>query len=149
MSAATPDIPERVQLCAFRVGREEYAVDIARVEEILPAQTVTPLPRAPAYLEGVVNLRGRIVPVIDVRKRLGRESSAAPGREKVMLCKVGQTRVALIVDAVTRVLHVDVAELKPAPPLPGGRPAVLGAYGSGNALTLLFDVHSLFDGGAA
>lgn len=139
------------QLCAFRVGREEYAVDIARIDEILPAQPITPLPRAPDYLDGVLHLRGGIVPIVDVRKQLGAQPSAAPGREKVLICRIGRSRVALAVDAVTRVVHVPLSELKPAPSLPGGG-YVLGAFGKPGALTLLFDVKALFaarDTGAA
>ncbi len=135
------------QLCAFRVGREEYAVDIARIEEILPARPLTPLPRAPGYLEGVLHLRGGILPAIDVRKQLGVGPSAPAGREKVLICRIGKTRVALLVDAVTRIVRVPLKELKPAPPLPGGG-CVLGAFGAPGALTLLFDVKALFAAGA-
>jgi purine-binding chemotaxis protein CheW len=60
-----------VQLCVLEIGHETYVVDLKRVEEILPAQVATPVPRAPVFLEGVVKLRGEIVPVVDVRKRLG------------------------------------------------------------------------------
>jgi purine-binding chemotaxis protein CheW len=135
------------QLCVFRVGGEQYAIDIARIEEILPSRPLTPLPRAPGYLEGVLHLRGGILAAVDVRRQLGVEPSVPAGREKVLICRVGRTRVALIVDAVTRIVRVPLSELKPAPPLPDGG-CVLGAFGAPGALTLLFDVKALFAAGA-
>jgi len=147
MPPPKPD-PEQFQMCAFRVGQERYAIDIRRVKEILGAQRVAPLPRAPSFVDGVIELRGALVPVVDVRRRLGVEPSVAAGKEKVLVCRVGRGRIALVVDAVTQVLRAAPEELKPAPPLPGGSSCVLGAVGAGAALTFLLDVHALMDAGA-
>lgn len=141
-----------VQLCVLEVGAESYVVDLRRVEEILPAQTPTPVPRAPSFLEGVVKLRGEVVPVVDVRKRLGVQpkSVTTPDerirrRQRMIVCKLGRRRVGFLVDGVTRVLRVPVAELKPAPltATPGRSPHVLGVVGEPGQLKLLLDVLSL------
>lgn len=140
---------ELVQLCVVRVGTETYAVDLKRVDEILPVPPLTPLPRAPRFLEGVVRLRGEVLPVVDARKRLGVEpgassavtSSGRPRRtERLMVCRVGTRRVGVLVDAVTAVRRVLKSTLKPAP-LASAH--VLGVTGEGAQLTLLLDVKAL------
>ena len=141
-----------VQLCVLEIGQETYVVDLKRVEEILPAQATTPIPRAPAFLEGVVKLRGEIVPVVDVRKCLGvlPRSATNPDprvkrRERMVVCKLGRRRVGFLVDAVTRVLRVARTDLKPAPltATPGKRPHVLGVCGEPGHLRLMLDLLAL------
>lgn len=145
-----------VQLCVLEVGSESYVIDLARVEEILPVQTPTPVPRAPAFLEGVVKLRGEVVPVVDVRKRLGVSPRSATSndrrtlrRQRMIVCKLGRRRVGFLVDGVSRVLRVSRSELKPAPltASPGQAPHVLGVVGEPGQLRLLLDVLSLVGGG--
>ncbi|MCA2977941.1 MAG: chemotaxis protein CheW [Myxococcaceae bacterium] len=140
------------QLCVLEVGGEHYVVDLKRVEEILPVQPLTPVPKAPAFLEGVVKLRGEVVPVVDVRRRLGVQPAAVatPGprvrrRERMVVCRLGRRRVGFLVDAVTKVLRVDRAALQPAPlsVRPGHRPHVLGVVGEPGALKLMLDLLSL------
>jgi purine-binding chemotaxis protein CheW len=142
-----------LQLCVWRVGGELYAVDLRRVEEIIPLPAITPVPRAPRFLEGVVRLRGEVLPVVDVRKRLGvapapatRSPSGRPrSRERLVVCRLGTRRVGFVVDAVTQVIRVERAGLKPAPlaERPGARPHVLGVCGEPGALKLLLDVKAL------
>ena len=134
-----------VQLCAFRVGGEEYAVDIMRVVEILPPQPVTPIPRAPAIVEGVMHLRGAILPVVDLRKRLLGLDVPAAARTRLLVCLLGRRRVALRVDRVTEVLRVKRSELKPAPAFAsGGRtPFVVGVWGPPERTRLLLDLKAL------
>lgn len=140
---------ELVQLCVVRIGSETYAVDLKRVDEILPVPQLTPLPRAPRFLEGVVRLRGDVLPVVDARKRLGVESqgsasmtpSGKPRRtERLMVCRIGNRRVGVLVDAVIAVKRVLKNTLKPAP-LASAH--VLGVTGEGAQLTLLLDVKAL------
>jgi purine-binding chemotaxis protein CheW len=138
---------DEVQLCVLRVGGEEYVVDIRRVEEILPVPALTVVPRAPKFLEGVVRLRNDVLPVIDVRKRLGvtPRRTSKRHRDKLVVCRVGRRRVGLVVDAVTQVLRVPRSEMKPAPlaATPGRQPHVLGVTGSERQLRMLLDVKAL------
>lgn len=143
--SAEPPKDPTVQLCAFRVGNEEYAVDIMRVVEILPPQAITPIPRAPAIVEGVMQLRGAILPVVDLRKRLlGPDVPAAP-RTRLLVCLLGRRRVAVRVDRVTEVFRVKRSELKPAPAFAsGGRtPFVVGVWGPPERTRLLLDLKAL------
>ena len=145
---------QMIQLCVVRIGAESYAVDLKRVEEILPVPVVTPLPRAPRFLEGVVRLRGEVLPVVDARKRLEVTSSAVqqlkpsgkPKRtERLVVCRIGARRIGMLVDGVTSVQRVDRSSLRPAPLAnrPGAAPHILGVTGEGEHLTLLLDVKAL------
>src|SRR5438477_2000152 len=97
-----------VQLCAFRAGDEELAVDIMRVQEIIPPLPVTRVPRAPAAIEGVVNLRGAIVPVVDVRKQLRLPEPELLPRPRLLVCRIGPHLLALKVDGVSTVFRVEL-----------------------------------------
>lgn len=145
-----------VQLCVVRLGDEAYAVDLKRVDEILPVPTVTPVPRAPAFLEGVARLRGEVLPIVDARKRLGLTGAHAPAltpsgkprrTERLLVCRIGRRRLGLLVDAVLAVKRVSRQVLRPAPlaARPGATPHVLGVVGEGAQLTLLLDVKALVE----
>ncbi len=141
-----------VQLCVFLAGKEEFAVDLMRVEEILPLQRVTPVPGAPPFVEGVVNLRGRVIPVVDVRKRLRSGPPPPRFRPKLLICLVGLRRVGLLVDGVSEVLRLRRSALQPSPPLlaAGKTPHVVGVCGPPDRLRLLFNLKALWsEGGPA
>jgi purine-binding chemotaxis protein CheW len=132
------------QLCVFRAGDEELVVDIMRVQEIIPPLPVTKVPRAPAGIEGVVNLRGAIVPVVDVRAQLGLPEPKQIPRPRLVVCRVGPHLVGLRVDGVSSVVRVDTSTLKPAPIRAGEtRPKIIGVCPSGGKLRLMLDVRAL------
>ncbi len=106
---------ERVELCTFRVGGEDYAVDIKRVREIVNPLPVTPVPRAPAFIEGVVRLRSEVIPVVDVRKRFRLPPASPTRKTKFIVVRIGGRRVALVVDEVTEVVRLLRPEIRPAP----------------------------------
>lgn len=134
-----------VQLCCFSVGREEYVVDIMRVEEILPPQRVIPVPRAPSFVEGMLHLRGALLPVVDLRQRLNTSEAPASQKTRLLVCLVGRRRLALRVDRVTEVMRVRRGEIKPAPALlsPGRTPFVVGVVGTVERPRLLLDIKVL------
>lgn len=132
-----------VQLCAFRAGDEELAVDIMRVQEILPPLPITRVPRAPKQIEGVVNLRGAIIPVVDVRRQLGLSEPSQPPRPRLVVCRVGPHLLGLKVDGVSTVFRVERDALKPAPVGTGDKPHIVGVVSAGGKLRLLLDVRAL------
>ena len=134
-----------VQLCGFAVGREEYVVDIMRVEEILPPQRVIPVPRSPSFVEGMLHLRGALLPVVDMRQRLSTAEMSHSPRTRLLVCLLGQRRLALRVDRVTEVMRVRRSEIKPAPALlsPGRAPFVVGVCGTVERPRLLLDIKVL------
>jgi purine-binding chemotaxis protein CheW len=110
---------ETKQYLTFLMAGTEYGVDILRVQEIRGWDTVTPLPNTPEYVRGVMNLRGTIVPIIDLRQRFGMESIPYGLTTVVVVTKVmheHESRVmGLVVDAVSDVYHVSDADMQPAP----------------------------------
>lgn len=112
---------ELAQLVAFGVGPGEYALDIMRIKEIINPVAVTPIPKAPHFIEGVIELRGAILPVVDVRKRFDLLPSPAARAMKYLIVgiDVGETRmiVGLVVDRVSEPLRVPRSEIKGAPQL--------------------------------
>ncbi len=134
-----------VQLCGFAVGREEYVVDIMRVEEILPPQRVIPVPRAPSFVEGMLHLRGAMLPVVDLRQRLVTAPVPEAPKTRLLVCLLGRRRLALRVDRVTEVLRVRRSEIKPTPALlsPGRAPFVVGVCGPPERPRLLLDIKAL------
>ncbi len=112
------------QYLTFMLAGEEYGVDILRVQEIKGWSTATPLPNTPDYILGVINLRGTVVPVIDLRKRFKLESIAFGQTTVVIVVKVaddgfGERIVGIVVDAVSEVHNVATTDLKPAPDFGG------------------------------
>ena len=142
------------QLCTFRVGGEDYALDIMRVREIIHPLPITPVPRAPAFVEGVIRLRGDVIPVLDVRKRLGLRLAPPTRKSRFLVVNVARRRIALVVDEVREVLRLPRSEIRPAPALgaaPGPR-FFLGVCGGdraggkgGASLRLLLNVKALLD----
>jgi purine-binding chemotaxis protein CheW len=128
-----------VQLAAFRVGGEEYVVDIMRVREIIRPQVLTPVRKGPRFVEGVLNLRGAVIPVVDLRRRFDLPPSEAPGR-KIVILAVQARIIGLMVDNVTEVVRVPKSSIRPAPGLldPRAAPFFLGVcHHKGRTLVLL------------
>jgi purine-binding chemotaxis protein CheW len=102
-------------LIAFRLGGETYAVDIAIVHEIVRMCMITQIPRALGDVEGVINLRGRIVPIVDMRRRLGLAPSERDATSRIMIVEVSGMTVGAVVDAVTGVIRIPESDIE----LPG------------------------------
>ncbi|NOY71513.1 MAG: purine-binding chemotaxis protein CheW [Gammaproteobacteria bacterium] len=107
------------QYLTFIMAEEEYAVDILRVQEIKGWDVATALPNTPDYVRGVINLRGTIVPIIDLRQRFGLDSIQYGATTVVIVLKVlsdaGERIMGVVVDAVSEVYNVSPDEIKPAP----------------------------------
>ena len=129
--AGGPPADPLVELCAVRVGGEEYVVDLRRVREVVNPLPVRPVPRAPAAIEGVIDLRGEVIPVVDVRRRFGLEADPASRKAKMVVVRIEGRLLALLVDAVLEVMRIPRSAIRPAPPLPGsqGPRLFLGACG--------------------
>lgn len=113
---------EIVQLTAFLVGPEEYVVDIMRVREIIKPMPVTPVRRGPEFVEGVINLRGSVIPIVDLRRRFGLKSEEHRHRKVIIMTVCGRT-LGVVVDGVTEVVRVPRSAIKAAPTLLDSRRA--------------------------
>ncbi len=106
-----------VQLAAFTVGPHEYALDIMRIKEIINPLPITAVPKAPPFIEGVVELRGAIFPVVDLRKRFELPATPITRSSKYIVVGIDGRIVGLVVDAMTHMLRKAPGELRPAPAL--------------------------------
>jgi purine-binding chemotaxis protein CheW len=109
---------EVLQLVSFQIGPEEYAIDILGVQEIIRMVEITPVPNAPHYVEGVVNLRGKVIPIINFRTRIGLVVAEPTKDTRIVVVEVGHLILGFIVDSVEEVLRLP-EELIESPPTIG------------------------------
>ncbi len=105
------------QLVVFELANEQYGVDIAMVEGIIKMQPITVVPQAPSFVEGVTNLRGSVLPVIDLRKRFNLPQEEATKNSRIIHIAIDNVKVGMIVDAVSEVLLVSEEAIEPTPPI--------------------------------
>jgi purine-binding chemotaxis protein CheW len=105
-----------LQLVIFKLGNESFGVEIATVESIIKMQTITRLPQAPSFVEGIINLRGKILPVVDLRKRLNIDLTEITKDSRMVVVALAGSTVAMVVDQVNEVLRIndDIVEAPPA-----------------------------------
>lgn len=144
---------ECLQVVTCRLAREEFAVDILSVQEINRMVEITRVPKAPPFVEGVINLRGRIIPVLDLRRRFGVPDAARTARSRIVVVNVRGRVVGLIVDSVTEVLRIPRATVEPPPSLGAstGAEFVQGVGRINDRLLTLLDLNRLLtpaEGGA-
>jgi purine-binding chemotaxis protein CheW len=108
------------QLVVFQLGAELYGVEIARVHEIIRLQTVTRVPHAPAFVEGVINLRGKVIPVVDLRRRFGLPLADHTRASRIVVVEIGDQVVGIVVDGVSEVLRVNKGTIEPPSPVVAG-----------------------------
>jgi purine-binding chemotaxis protein CheW len=101
------------QYIVFKLGNEQYAVDIAGVETIITMQPITNLPQAPSFIKGVTNLRGEVVPIMDLRLRFGLPVDNESKETRIVVVDLRATKVGLIVDAVSEVLAIETQQIEP------------------------------------
>ena len=136
-----------LHIVGFRVGRESYGVPITSLHEIVRVPEITTVPDSPEFMEGVINLRGKIVSVIDLRKRLG-ETEIVPSRANRILVVEHNGRLSgMIVDSASEVLKIAAADVEPPPNLSqeGGLHCVTGLGKHNGRLIVLLDVAKLLD----
>ena len=107
-------IMEDVQVAAFKLLKEEYGVNILNVQEIKVLTDITRVPFAPDYIKGVINLRGSVLPVIDLKRRIGLEDAPYTDATRIVIMKIGEFSIGMIVDAVTEVLTISGRDINPA-----------------------------------
>ena len=103
------------ELIRIGVGGQDYCVSVAAVREIRGWTPATPIPGAPDYIVGVINLRGLVLPILDLRVRLGAEAAEPGARSAVVVCEIHGRTIGLLVDAVSDILTVTAEQLQPTP----------------------------------
>jgi len=106
---------KEVQLVVFRLEREEFGLDISQVREIIRMQDITPMPKAPPFIEGVINLRGQIIAVMDLSKRFGLKGTKRTETSRIVVTELKDSTVGLVVDEVPEVLRISGDNIEPTP----------------------------------
>lgn len=114
MNKDTNESAGEIQLVVFDLASEHYGVDISDVREIMRMQAITRVPGAYNFVEGVINLRGKVLPVVDLRKRLGLNISEHTKDSRIVVIDIDSGEIGVIVDAVTEVLRIPKASIEPA-----------------------------------
>jgi purine-binding chemotaxis protein CheW len=139
------------QIVVCQLGQESYGLDISSVYEIIRFRECTAVPRSPSFVDGVINLRGLIIPVMDMASRFGQSRSETTRSTRIIVAGTNGMRVGLVVDAVTEVLMVSEDDVQPTPEAAAGYDAgyLRGIAKVGEELVILLDLGVLFGDGVA
>lgn len=136
-----------LQLVTFTLGNEEYAVDILKVQEINRMTEIAKVPNSPAYVEGVINLRGRVIPVVSLRSRFGLGDKDNDERSRIMIMDIQGITLGIVVDSVSEVLRIPSNTVEPAPNMASeiGTEFIRGIAKLDDRLIILIDMDRLID----
>lgn len=134
------------QIVCFKIGNEEYGVEILQVQEIQKLPKITTLPKSSDFILGVIDLRGRVVPIVDLSKKFKIESKGDADSKRAIFVEINGKKVGLAIDSVSHVIKVDSNEIEPPPPVVKG---ISGKYIVGIAkldkgFVVILDINKIF-----
>jgi purine-binding chemotaxis protein CheW len=134
-----------LQLVTFKIGDEEFGVDILMVQEIIRIMEITKVPRAPIFIEGVINLRGKVIPILDLRRRFGMETRDHDKHTRIIVIEMNAIIVGFVVDSVSEVLRIPSNTVEPPPPVVAGLESeyIRGVGKLADRLLILLDLDRL------
>ena len=136
---------ELLQLVTFAISEEEFGIDILKVQEIIRIMDITKVPGSPPHVEGVINLRGRVIPVIDLRRRFGMEPRAHDSHTRIIVLELHGMIVGFVVDGVSEVLRIQSNTVEPPPAVVAGLESeyIKGVGKLDDRLLILLDLDKL------
>jgi len=139
---------ELIQLVSFMLADEEYGVEVLKVREIIRMPTITKMPNTPQYVEGIINLRDRVIPIISMRKRFGLMENENNQHTRIIIMDVAGNLTGFIVDSVSEVIRIRSSEIQPPPSmvLSGGigQEFITGVFNHADRLLIIMDVDRMF-----
>ena len=137
---------ETTTLVTFRLGNGEYAIDIMQAKEIIKMEKITLIPNAPYFVEGVINLRGNIIPIIDLKKRFNLEKSEGNKNTGIIIVKIEDVDMGIIIDSISKVVSMVNSDIQPPPSmLQGiGQRYIKGVGKMEDKLLVVLDLDKLF-----
>jgi purine-binding chemotaxis protein CheW len=136
-----------IQLVSFNLDQEEYGVDVLKVREIIRMPLVTRVPNTPHYVEGVINLRGKVIPIISMRRKFGLLETDSDKQTRIMVMDVEGELMGFIVDAVSEVIRISGSEIQPSPPVVAGnidQECIAGVINQAERLLVLLELERMF-----
>jgi len=136
------------QLISFTVGAEEYGLELLRVKEVIRMHQITWLPKAPFSVKGIINLRGDVIPIVDLRDRFGLEAAEHTNMTRVIVVEVEGRPIGMVVDSASQVVRIPSDQIEPPPPVMGGisRELITGVGKMDDRLIILLDVDQILTG---
>ena len=137
-----------LQLVGFQLDDEEYGIDILKVQEINRITEITKIPQSPDFVEGVINLRGNVIPIIDLRKRFNMPHKEYDKQTRIVVGEIGDRTVGFIVDAVSEIIRLPADKIEPAPNISADDKAeyILGVGKLDDKLLMLLDIDKILSG---
>jgi purine-binding chemotaxis protein CheW len=138
---------EIIQLVSFELDGEDYGIDVLTVREIIRMPSITKMPNTPDYLDGIINLRGTVVPIISLRKRFGLSERTEDRQSRILVMEVGDSLTGFTVDAVAEVIRISSSEIQPPPGIVQGSTAqecITGVINRAERLLIVLDLNRLF-----
>lgn len=145
--AHASDHGELIQLVSFSLDNEEYGVDVLKVREIIRMPNITRVPNTPHYVEGVINLRGKVIPIINMRRRFGLIEIEYDKQTRIMVMDVEGELMGFIVDAVSEVIRISSSEIQPSPAVVTSgidQECIAGVINQTERLLVLLDLQKMF-----
>jgi purine-binding chemotaxis protein CheW len=138
-----------MQLVTFTLGNEEFALDILKVQEINRMVEITKVPKAPNFVEGVINLRGKVIPIVDIRKKFHLNFKESTKDTRIIVVNILGKTIGLIVDSVSEVLRINSNTIQPPPPLVASLDSdyIKGVGKLDDRLIILLDIDKIFTTG--
>ncbi len=147
-SDQSPQHDELIQLVSFMLANEEYGVEVLKVREIIRMPTITKMPNTPQHVEGIINLRGKVIPIISMRKRFGLMENENSGHTRIIIMDVSGSLTGFIVDAVSEVIRIHSSEIQPPPTMVMsggiGREFITGVFNHAERLLIIMDIDRMF-----
>lgn len=140
---------ELTQLVSFHLDQEEYGVEVLKVREIIRMITITHMPNTPSYVEGIINLRGKVIPVISMRRKFGLMDAENSSQTRIIVMDIGGELTGFIVDSVSEVIRISGGEIQPSPSAASGgadQEFITGVINHGERLLVLLDLDRMFSG---
>lgn len=139
---------ELIQLVSFMLADEEYGVEVLKVREIIRMPTITKMPNTPQHVEGIINLRGKVIPIISMRRRFGLMENENSTHTRIIIMDVAGTLTGFIVDAVSEVIRIHSSEIQPPPSMVMsggiGQEFITGVFNHAERLLIIMDVDRMF-----
>ncbi len=145
--AQAGDHGELIQLVSFSLNNEEYGVDVLKVREIIRMPSITRVPNTPHYVEGVINLRGKVVPIINMRRRFGLMEIEYDKQTRIMVMDVEGELMGFIVDSVSEVIRISSSEIQPSPAIVTSgidQECIAGVINQAERLLVLLNLQKMF-----